>query len=710
LKELIPKSTRRFYAFGPFRLYVAEREVFRGGAPVNMTPKAVDALLVLVSHHGHIVDKQELMKVLWPDSFVEEDSLVKQISVLRKVLGDSPDGQYIETIPTRGYRFTARVTESWAEQERSGAPALVEDDSPAGAAEKRRRRLVLTCAVAAAALVGLLSLFLLGKGGAPSAELSVRPLTSYPGNEAWPSFSPDANQIVFAWRQEGREDFDIYLKTLGSDKALQVTNTPDSDIGPAWSPDGQQIAFDRTGPDGRHAVYVISPLGGPERLVSELEGKGFLWPNPVYPASPLAWSPDGKWLAYRGIWLLSPATGEKRRLTSPPPGFLSDAACAFSPDGRHVAFVRRKSHQVDDVYVVPAAGGEPKRLTMDERGILGLCWTTDGREIVFSSNRSGERALWRVPASGGTPRRIAEAGEHAWFPSISRQGERLAFTRQLRDLNVWQVESPGTLQDTSRPARLIASTKADEDPQFSPDGKRIGFTSDRSGTMQVWVCSHDGSNALQLTSLPGSGAQLSAWSPDGRSIAFNSAVRGNWDIYVVPADGGVPRRLTAEGSDDSGPSWSRDGRSVYFGSNRTGRFEVWKVPSGGGTAVQVTRNGGYKPVESGDGKFVYYTKGPAVFDAWKVPVQGGEETPVLQNLRSRWALWEGGLYLFEREADGRWFLKSFDFATRGKKSVVGLPGTPVVQQSPSISPDGRAFLYAQWDVGEADLVLVENFR
>jgi Tol biopolymer transport system component len=543
--------------------------------------------------------------------------------------------------------------------------------------------------------------------------MEIRPLTSYPGHEGWPNFSPDGNQVAFAWRREGREDFDLYVKTIGSDNPLQLTNTPDWDIGPAWSTDGGQIAFNRSRRDGKSGIYVVSPLGGPERLVTELRAKGpaFWWPTEKQSCPKVSWSPDGKWLAVQDheLYLLSLATGEKRVLTSPSPEWAYESSPAFSPDGRSLAFARWKSVGfLADVYTIPRTGGKPKRLTADEREILGLCWSADGREIVFSSTRSGEPSLWRIPVSGGAPRRVLEAGQHAWFPSISRQGRRLAFTQQITDLNIWRVEAPGNAGIAGQSYRLIASTKTETAPEFSPDGKRIGFASDRSGTMQIWVCDQDGSNPLQLTSLPGPGAELPAWSPDGRSIAFQSAARGNWDIYVLPAEGGVPRRLTAEGSNDSGPGWSRDGRWVYFGSNRTGRFEVWKVPAEGGTAVQVTRNGGYRPVESRDGRFVYYTKGQTLRDAWKIPAGAGQETPFLENLRSRWSLADGGIYLFEQEPDGRWFLKFVDFATRRKRPVTVVAGTPV--SGPTVSPDGRTFLYVAWDLGEADLVLVENFR
>lgn len=106
------QSGQRFYTFGPFRLDPNERVLFHTDRPVPLTPKARDLLLVLVERHGHIVDKNDLMRIVWPDAFVEENNLTQNVSVLRKVLGESVDGrEYIETIPKRGYRFAAKVTE-----------------------------------------------------------------------------------------------------------------------------------------------------------------------------------------------------------------------------------------------------------------------------------------------------------------------------------------------------------------------------------------------------------------------------------------------------------------------------------------------------------------------------------------------------------------------------------------------------------------------
>lgn len=102
---------RPSYEFGPFRLDTSEHVLLRDGHPLPLTPKVFDLLCVLVQNHGHLVEKERLLREVWPDSFVEEGALNRSVSVLRKALGDSRAGQeYIETAPKRGYRFVAPVT------------------------------------------------------------------------------------------------------------------------------------------------------------------------------------------------------------------------------------------------------------------------------------------------------------------------------------------------------------------------------------------------------------------------------------------------------------------------------------------------------------------------------------------------------------------------------------------------------------------------
>ena len=106
------EKTRHFYSFGPFRLDPSERLLILDGKPVPLAPKAFEVLLVLVENAGHLVDKDDLMRRLWPGTFVEEANVAKQVSLLRRILCEATNGrEYIETVPKCGYRFVAEVKE-----------------------------------------------------------------------------------------------------------------------------------------------------------------------------------------------------------------------------------------------------------------------------------------------------------------------------------------------------------------------------------------------------------------------------------------------------------------------------------------------------------------------------------------------------------------------------------------------------------------------
>ena len=204
----------------------------------------------------------------------------------------------------------------------------------------------------------------------------------------------------------------------------------------------------------------------------------------------------------------------------------------------------------------------------------------------------------------------------------------------VSDENIWRLDGLSTDYKSGKPRKpLIASTRDDESPQYSPDGKKILFVSDRSGTWEFWICDSEGHNAFPLASDGKVGA--ANWSPDGQRIAFDSADQGTFQIYVMSAEGGVPRQLTTESSNHVMPSWSRDGRWIYFGSDQSGDLQVWKIPSAGGQAVQLTQKGGFPALESPDGKFLYYSKKQTSTAPgfWRVPVEGGEEVSVIELLK-----------------------------------------------------------------------------
>ena len=516
------------------------------------------------------------------------------------------------------------------------------------------------------------------------------------------------------------DSFDIYVKLIGAGPRLLLTSHPGRDSSPSWSPDGTQIGFTRRH-QGESAIYLIPALGGPERKVQSHGLRSY------YGSSVVAWSPDGNSRAFAdkasdqdipSLFLLSLETLERRRVTWPPAQSFGDWYPAFSPDGKILAFTRWTSEGVNDVYVVATTGGEPTRLTFDNTSVNGLCWTPEGTSILFFSERGGGQRLWRIPASGGTPEALALGDEKALQvgvgspPAIARDGRRLAYAQtESVDTNIWRVEVPRWSDRGSSPARFISSTRMDSAAQYSPDGTRVAFESSRSSNYEIWVCDSEGANARQLTSIGGGTPRRS---PDGRSIAFDAHPEGHSDIYIIDAGGGRPRRLTTDASNDVVPSWSRDGRWIYLCSNRSGDRHVWKVPAEGGEAVQVTGRGGFAAFESPNGRFVYYTKlfSPGL---WRVPVEGGEETLVLSQPEAAywgyWAVVSEGLYYLNSEAKPGPTIEFLSFATRRVTRVAALERDPG-KWSPSlaVSPDGRWILYGQLDQFASDIVLVENFR
>jgi Tol biopolymer transport system component len=281
------------------------------------------------------------------------------------------------------------------------------------------------------------------------------------------------------------------------------------------------------------------------------------------------------------------------------------------------------------------------------------------------------------------------------------------------------LNSPGTLDSGSL---LISSTRDDGSPQYSPDGTRIAFVSDRSGNDEIWVCGSDGSNSEQITSFAGPDVTTPRWSPDGERIAFDSNAAGEYDIWVVGVNGGKPVRVTTHPANDGNPSWSRDGRWIYFDSRRTERQQVFKIPANGGEATQVTQDGGFAPLESPDGKFLYYTKALEGTSVWRVPLDGGQPIKVLEGLSSyiNLAIVASGMYFVpvrnlehNRLTDKGDSIKFLDFRT-GQIRLVANVAKPFNFNAGTgglaISPDGRWILYQQFDQAGSELMFVKDFR
>jgi Tol biopolymer transport system component/DNA-binding winged helix-turn-helix (wHTH) protein len=716
------------YQFDGFSLDAERRALYRGAERLRLTAKPLETLLYLVEQRGRTVGKQELLDAVWKRTFVTEDNLVHAVGEIRRALEDDKENpRFIQTVPREGYRFVASTEEKRDEDAELRTPERLEPDAadetipathtqPRPARRSIRGAVFLTLTFAVIALVGLIA----RRFGSESSASALRiiPVTSFQGFELQPALSPEGNQVAFVWDQEKGDYGDIWIKLVDAGTPFQLTKGPANDTNPAWSPDGRHVAFLRQFA-ASVGVYVAPALGGPEVKLGDA--------YPKDDCRSLDWSPDGKFLAVTdrnkdrnepwepsSIYLISKETGERRRLTTPPAQSRGDGGLAFSPDGKTLAFTRTSATGSDEIYLAPVGGGEAKRLTSDNRWIRGLAWTADGRELVFSSNRGGTFfGLWSVPVSDGAPKPFVTLGQNVLHPAIARGRNHLVYEQEMVDSNLWRMEIAGATGRGNPPTCLIASTQSDSSPQYSPDGKKIAFSSKRSGSSEIWVCNGDGSNLVQLTGFGGAGVGTPRWSSDGSRIAFDSTQAGQTEIYMVDAKGGFVRRLTQDASMDVRPSWSRDGRWIYFGSNRSGDWQVWKIPAEGGQAVQVTKQGGREAVESPDGRFVYYFKGSSGnYGIWRISVEGGEEALVLDEVsQGKWAILDQGIYFAKPKARSGPAIQFFNFATRQVTQVAVLEKR-LIQGPPAlaISPDGRWLLYAQIDQSGSDVILLENFR
>jgi dipeptidyl aminopeptidase/acylaminoacyl peptidase len=381
------------------------------------------------------------------------------------------------------------------------------------------------------------------------------------------------------------------------------------------------------------------------------------------------------------------------------------------PDGRGIAYAACTGPERSpscDIHVLPLDArleptGPARVLARQGLSSQGLCWTRDGRSLVYGANA----ILWRLSADGGlAPERLELAG-FAVAPATVGSRDRLAFVRLTGDVDVYRLEAGGV------PRPLVQSTLLERQASISPDGRRIAFQAGEPARgFDIWLADADGSNPTRLTRGPERLKGSASWSPDGRSLAFDARGEDTQrDVWTIDVDGSGLRRVTESAANDFAPSWSRDGRFLYFTSDRTGRAEVFRVPAGGGPEEQLTHAGGTQPIESLDGRELYYQRsqdGPLLVRA----AAGGdrEARPCVRT--QAWAVAPHGVVYQPCEGTGeadapRLFLRSWNARSGadrpwGSVDADGIDGL-------SVSPDGRSVLFGR--ARElSSLAMIEGFR
>lgn len=611
--------------------------VTRAGESIRLEPKALELLLFLVANAGRLVTKAEIQQAVWKDTAVTENALTRLVAQIRKGLGDDArEARYIETVPTRGYRFVAELeaaprpaVEARAEgpaEEATRAQAPLPPEPPAARTPAApRHRLAGRTMVVAASLLGVLLVGLVARWMArprivvtPPLAAAPRPLETQVSTGAElninPRFSPDGSSLAYATLRKG--SLEVVQRALAPGaKELSVTSDGQQNVQPAFSPDGRLIAYHSL---GRGGIWVVPALGGLPRQLT------------TFGSSP-AWSPDGLQLAFQGqswvgagetfsaasegstLWLVPSAGGEPRQLTwieAVGPG--GQGGPAWSPDGALIAFLAGTR-----VFTV-RADGSGVRATSGRLRVHGVAWGKSGRSQVWTGSEPPEHAAnwraWRVPVSPETGEQtgalevLASGGERAsaWCqPALTPDGRSIAFVtfRTRYELLAQRVTPKGVA--TGAPSPLVTGVAGRKVPLgFSPDGRRFAFTTSRPGAgLSVWVADVATGDARLVAE--GRGLQLSrAWFPDGRRIGYVAAGAQGASFWSVDVDTGearehrpMPGRLTWA------PLLSRDGRALVSHGALNGRLNVWRMDLSGGAARPLTNDpeGVGWPVWSPDG-------------------------------------------------------------------------------------------------------------
>jgi Tol biopolymer transport system component/DNA-binding winged helix-turn-helix (wHTH) protein len=555
------------------------------GAPHRMSLKAIDLLVVLIDHAGKVVSRETLLETVWPDTWPGDDVVTQAVAQLRKAFGS--DEPYIETIAKHGYRLLAPV--EWLDLpdavEQTPLPA---QPTAIPASPRARPGLRIIGTAAALAALGFALWLAIGAdreraqrvaGGSDEAAPPFLKITSAPGAEFAPSLSPDGSQVVYSAYVDvdGKGRTQLMLQTTApvEPRALTHPVAGEQDLMSSWSPDGRQIAFYRVrrgaGPGSSCHLMLMASAGGEPHPVATCESDRLRM---------FGWHPDGKQLVFgasnagqpgvNAIEVLDLAAGTSRKLDYAHAASDLDLAPKYSPDGRWIAFQRNVSR--GDLWLVPAAGGQPERLTRIESNLYGLAWSPDGKSIVFSAYRGQEPSLLRLDVQS---RRITELGiGNARFPSVALKDASVAFVIDETPTSLYRVRIPAQGEAVAAPEKVFPSSGSELLPSVSPDGRQIVFVSDRTGDVRLWSGEIGRATSLRpIENFIPFPRHPAAWSADGKTVLMIGTDGDNEALFeITPATGAVRKLALPQGRPTYGAYVAEPGRLLVVSDRGAGRL------------------------------------------------------------------------------------------------------------------------------------------
>jgi Tol biopolymer transport system component/DNA-binding winged helix-turn-helix (wHTH) protein len=587
----------KVYEFEGFRLDARRLMLYHDSAELDLAPKVVETLLALVENAGRIVSKEELFDRLWKDSFVDESNLTQNVYLLRKTLGNAPDGRpLIETFRRRGYRFNGLVKGG-----RTAEPVSRDSFS----VSKKYYFLVGGLVILlAAALVGWYAASNRNDASTPASQrVSYERLT--PGSNAFsPAISSDGKYLAYCLIEP--DGHSLWVKDLTGGQAKRLSPPVfKSCHHPLFSPDGKDLYL----VNQESSLVRISATGG--EPVEIVRGQ----------SNPFALSPEGDRVVYvRGRGLtIAPTAGGGARILSERDGESKwysslSATPSWSPDGKKIVipggYIENGQKFAELIEVLVETGAERRVPAPRWNGINGVVWAGDGSSLFVAARErtAGPIQIWRVSYPDGNASRITNDLQSYERLTVSSDSRMLVAEKWVGASNIWI----GTIDDSDSFQQLTfdeGDVTGRSGLALTKDDKVI-FTAAYSGNLDIWQLDADGGRLVQLTANAGDRNIRQQVTRDGKFIVYAARCAGTTGrcIWRMNADGGGPVQLTRGGQDY--PGISPDGRWVYF-TNISGKASsIWKVSIDGGEISRVTGDyPAFIPSVSPDGSMLAFIYG-----------------------------------------------------------------------------------------------------
>jgi Tol biopolymer transport system component/DNA-binding winged helix-turn-helix (wHTH) protein len=645
------------FEFGPYRLDRVKRVLLREGAPVALTPKALETLLALIEKRGEILGKEELINRVWPDTIVEEGNLTVNISMLRKALGESPnEHRYIVTVPGRGYRFVADVRGAQdhgtalviEERTRSSITIeKIEEDISPEAKQLGDGRVQLAIADSAQFPLGrrlgpkflievtILVLFLaiagllwnhFGRRREKDWRTALH-LRQIVGTKASPKESVNLarlspNSAMIAYSAAGPTDgVNLWVKQLGGGEPFAITDGSSYDQSPIWSPDGLQIAFISTR-DNQIGIWTVASLG--RQQPSLLKTLATDNRNPKGDATLIEWSGKRPVIYYNwesSVYELDVLTGESTKLRDFDPSALD---FRLSPDEQSISYIMR-TDRGSHIWRSDLKGGHAVQVTEDDANDRMPVWHPDGKRIIYSSTKNGTARLCMAYLDGRPEEVITHTEGEGYVWDISADGTELLYYDRRDQSGLYKVDI-----GSDDEAQLGSGIDLNFWPQISPDGSQLAFQ--RTGSESASCNPRKSTLMVSPEASPDEarvlvrGAFGARWSPDGKLLAFLRRNQSSDDLSVIGSEGDAERLLVTgvlfggrytQGSPYNllhwnDVSWSPDSGTLAVCSDTDGVSNLRLISVSGSHQTRVVSSNSDPntklegPVWSRDGKRVAY--------------------------------------------------------------------------------------------------------